>query len=116
MIHANPAGPQCTCRAQVGARAAQGPPAAPAAARVAALLLADRDDHPAGPAVLRLPAQQPTTQYTYTTFQNKVTAGDVKSVSIEQRRGGGDWKLDQRHRVHQPAPDRVDRRLRSPSS
>ena len=48
----------------------------------------------------------PTTKYTYTTFQNKVIAGDVKSVSIDSN-GAVTGKLANGKRIHQPAPDRA---------
>jgi cell division protease FtsH len=50
----------------------------------------------------------PTTKYTYTTFQNKVTAGDVKSVSIDSN-GAVTGKLDNGTEFTSQLPTALDR-------
>jgi cell division protease FtsH len=50
----------------------------------------------------------PTTKYSYTTFQNKVTAGDVKSVSIDSN-GAVTGKLDNGTEFTSQLPTALDR-------
>ena len=57
------------------------------------------------PSLLR---SSPTTQYTFTTFQNKVTAGDVKSVSIDSN-GAVTGKLSNGSEFTSQLPTALDR-------
>ena len=57
------------------------------------------------PSLLR---SSPTTKYTYTTFQNKVIAGDVKSVTIDSN-GGVTGKLSNGKEFTSQLPTALDR-------